>query len=251
LIAATGLPALNVRQIRRWHTTVAAAVIAGGLVVSQAHLLLGWFLIGLSCGMLGYLATLTAALHSNPSYAFPVRLGITLCIAGTVAAIFRLMPMFSYATTVDVIGMALVLLALGIGLQLPIKPPAARIRSHGDRQSALVLAVLFFLFVGQNGMLAFALQQGNDRGLTFGQTLWALAIIKIAAGLGLKGDLFNACAKLVMGVYKTWWESDASMVEINPLCVIETTVLPSTVALNPDGTPLCLRGGFAEGTASG
>ena len=37
----------------------------------------------------------------------------------------------------------------------------------------------------------------------------------------MKGDLFNACAKLVMGVYKTWWECDASMVEINPLCIVE------------------------------
>ena len=24
-----------------------------------------------------------------------------------------------------------------------------------------------------------------------------------------------------MGVYKTWWECDASMVEINPLCIVE------------------------------
>ena len=44
---------------------------------------------------------------------------------------------------------------------------------------------------------------------------------KIAAALGLKGDLFNAGAKLVTGVYKTWWECDASLVEINPLCVVE------------------------------
>src|ERR1017187_3637477 len=44
---------------------------------------------------------------------------------------------------------------------------------------------------------------------------------KIAAALGLKGDLFNAAAKLVAGVYNTWWECDASLVEINPLCVVE------------------------------
>lgn len=44
---------------------------------------------------------------------------------------------------------------------------------------------------------------------------------KLAAALGLKGDLIAAGAKLILGVYKTWWESDASMVEINPLCVIE------------------------------
>ncbi|PAW74447.1 MAG: succinate--CoA ligase subunit beta [Pedosphaera sp. Tous-C6FEB] len=46
---------------------------------------------------------------------------------------------------------------------------------------------------------------------------------KIAAALGLKGDLANQCAKLLCGVYKTWWEADASMVEINPLCIIEGT----------------------------
>jgi len=44
---------------------------------------------------------------------------------------------------------------------------------------------------------------------------------KIAAALGLKGDLFNAAAKFVTGVYTTWWECDAAMVEINPMCVVE------------------------------
>jgi succinyl-CoA synthetase beta subunit len=44
---------------------------------------------------------------------------------------------------------------------------------------------------------------------------------KIAAALGLKGDLFNAGAKLITGVYNTWWECDASMVELNPLAVVE------------------------------
>jgi len=43
---------------------------------------------------------------------------------------------------------------------------------------------------------------------------------KVAAGLGLKGDLINQAAKLFVGVYKTWWECDASLVEINPLCII-------------------------------
>ena len=43
---------------------------------------------------------------------------------------------------------------------------------------------------------------------------------KIAAALGLKGDAFNSGVKLLMGVYKTWWECDAAMVEINPLCII-------------------------------
>jgi succinyl-CoA synthetase beta subunit len=44
---------------------------------------------------------------------------------------------------------------------------------------------------------------------------------KIAAALGLKGDLLDATAKLVTGVFKTWWECDAALVEINPMCVVE------------------------------
>jgi len=44
---------------------------------------------------------------------------------------------------------------------------------------------------------------------------------KLAVALGLKGDLINAGAKLLLGVYKTWWECDASLVEINPLCIVE------------------------------
>jgi len=44
----------------------------------------------------------------------------------------------------------------------------------------------------------------------------------LAAALGLKGDLIGAAAKFLLGVYKTYWECDASLVEINPLCLIET-----------------------------
>ncbi len=45
---------------------------------------------------------------------------------------------------------------------------------------------------------------------------------KVAAALGLKGELIGQAAKLLLGVYKTWWECDASLLEINPLCVITT-----------------------------
>ncbi len=43
---------------------------------------------------------------------------------------------------------------------------------------------------------------------------------KIASALQLSGDAFHSGVKLLMGVYKTWWECDASMVEINPLCIV-------------------------------
>jgi succinyl-CoA synthetase beta subunit len=44
---------------------------------------------------------------------------------------------------------------------------------------------------------------------------------KLAVALGLRGDLIAQGAKLLLGVYKTWWECDAAMVEINPLCIVE------------------------------
>jgi len=43
---------------------------------------------------------------------------------------------------------------------------------------------------------------------------------KLAVALGLKGELIAAGSRIFTGLYKTWWECDASMVEINPLCVI-------------------------------
>jgi succinyl-CoA synthetase beta subunit len=44
---------------------------------------------------------------------------------------------------------------------------------------------------------------------------------RLAVALGLKGDLIAQGAKLLLGVYRTWWECDAAMVEINPLCIVE------------------------------
>ena len=43
---------------------------------------------------------------------------------------------------------------------------------------------------------------------------------KLATALGLTGDLINQGAKLFLGLYKTFWECDAAMVEINPLCIV-------------------------------
>ena len=45
---------------------------------------------------------------------------------------------------------------------------------------------------------------------------------RLAMALGLRGDLIAVGAKLLQGVYKTWWECDAAMVEINPLCIVAT-----------------------------
>jgi succinyl-CoA synthetase beta subunit len=43
----------------------------------------------------------------------------------------------------------------------------------------------------------------------------------LAVALGLTGDLINAAARLIQGAYRTWWECDASLVEVNPLALVE------------------------------
>ncbi len=43
---------------------------------------------------------------------------------------------------------------------------------------------------------------------------------KLAAALKLQGDAFSGAVRLIAGVFQTWWECDASLVEINPACVI-------------------------------
>lgn len=43
---------------------------------------------------------------------------------------------------------------------------------------------------------------------------------KIATSLNLTGDLLAPAAKLLVGVYNAWWKNDASLVEINPLCIV-------------------------------
>jgi len=51
--------------------------------------------------------------------------------------------------------------------------------------------------------------------------LQAFQARKIAVGLGVPPALIGKTAKLVTGVYNTYWNCDASLVEINPLCLVE------------------------------
>ncbi len=43
----------------------------------------------------------------------------------------------------------------------------------------------------------------------------------LATALGLTGPLLNPAVKILTGVYRTWWECEATLVEINPLHTVE------------------------------
>ncbi len=51
--------------------------------------------------------------------------------------------------------------------------------------------------------------------------LMPFQVRKLAAALGFTGDLLLSAAKLFQGVYEAWWQNEATLVEINPLCLVE------------------------------
>jgi succinyl-CoA synthetase beta subunit len=66
---------------------------------------------------------------------------------------------------------------------------------------------------------------------------------KVAAALNLRGELLNQGAKALQGIYRTWWDCDASLVEINPFCIVSThegkqTVLAVDAKLSLDDNAL-------------
>jgi succinyl-CoA synthetase beta subunit len=44
---------------------------------------------------------------------------------------------------------------------------------------------------------------------------------RLALRLGLQSELIGQATRLLMGVYQTWWDCEATLVEINPLHVVE------------------------------
>jgi hypothetical protein len=178
------LPLFNVQKIDRYGVILAAILLIFGLVLSVLSLLAGWFIIGVSCGVFQYVGILTAALHSKPSTAVPIRLGITLGIAGSAAALLSLMPVAAYHSMLLILSATFAaLLIIGIGLHQPIKPPPRKLGHDSGWMKYAVLTLVFLLFVGQTGLLAFVIQQATERGFPLGQAFWALALMKVIAGL--------------------------------------------------------------------
>ena len=61
---------------------------------------------------------------------------------------------------------------------------------------------------------------------------------KIAFALGLTGNQIKSCTKLLTALYRAFLETDASMLEINPLVVTGDDVLPLDAKMNFDSNAL-------------
>lgn len=195
LLVSLALPAFKVQTLRRSAATGSAGLLLAGLVLTvsggSGPLFLGWFVIGGCCGLFLYLGTSTAAVSSRPTFAFSLRLGAVLLLAGSVAGALQATGVLtSYVSLSVALCLAFAAAqAIGIALYRPLAPKASPMqegRGQDPRGARLPgLAVVFLLFVGQAGFLAYVLQNATARGMALGETAWALAAMKIGAGLAL------------------------------------------------------------------
>lgn len=195
LVSSIGLPLLQVTTISRlWAAAVSLALLAG-LALSGSDgfvtLLGGWFLVGLCCGALLFLGTVSAAHFATPSLAFTLRLGVVAVLAGASTGLIQVTGAAgTYGMYLVWFGVALAaILAAGNLLYAPI-PPVERAADPADdagftAKMAAGLVAAFVLFVGQTGLVAYVLFSAVDRGMDLSSAAWAFAACKIGSGIWL------------------------------------------------------------------
>ena len=194
LSTSLALPALGIHNVRRSLAIVTAAILLTGLAISSRdsfeNLLLGWFLVGQSCGVLMYLGTIEASRFPRPTFAFSLRLAVVLILAGAIASLLQVSNAFaSYRSLlIELAPIVALILVCGILLHRPVEADRANTTSEGGRwtfRQVSGLATVFFFFVGQTGFLAYVVQQALDRGMSFADTAWSMVGMKFAAGVWL------------------------------------------------------------------
>jgi hypothetical protein len=198
LSTSLALPALKIHYVGRVLAIVTAVVLLAGLGVSSADnffvILFGWFLAGQCCGVLMYLGTIAASRFSRRVFAFSLRLAIVLLLAGSVSGLLQTTNAFSSyrALLSQLIVIFVPILACGImlygsaGGQTGIDSSD---ESPWTVKQVSGFAAVYFFFIGQTGFLAYVIQQALARGMTLHDTVWAMAAMKVAAGVWLLGIL--------------------------------------------------------------
>jgi len=150
-----------VRLINRAQAIGLAAALLLGLALSGLD---GTVVLLLSCSSWAYAAVASSIWEpSRPPrtrvqpFAFPIRLGVVLCLAGVAAGILQwTASLDSYRTMLIVlVAVFSLILAIGIVLHHPIKPPQNVLEK--DAQAGplkyFALAIVFVLFVGRPACL--------------------------------------------------------------------------------------------------
>lgn len=195
LSSSLALPMLKVSVVHRISAFCAVFLLLLGLTITtlagSISLYLGWCLVGSSCGVLMYLGTVSASHYRRTTFAFSLRLGVVLILAGSTAGGLvgsnALVSYQSFLTTLFLIfGL---ICAVGLMLYSPtthdVRVATQGQHHHWHAPQMLGLLALFILFVGQTGFLAYVVQGAVNRGMTLAESTWAIATMKILAGLWL------------------------------------------------------------------
>ncbi len=195
LLASLALPVLKIDTVRRRITIAAAFALLLALLATVieglALLLIGWALVGACCGLFQYVGTTTASGYFRPVFAFSLRLGIVLVLAGTVAGALQGSNAFASYGSILIVLCAIfgLVLCSGLALYRPGNVQAPRPRQAPPGRSTLSqiagLGTVFLLFVGQTGFLTYAVQGAVGRGMALADAAWAVAGMKVIAGIAL------------------------------------------------------------------
>ena len=195
LLTSLALPILRIATIQRLPATGISMLLVLGLWITvfdrPTTLFAGWFMVGGSAGVLMYLGTSSASHYRNTTLAFSLRLAIVLILAGALTAALVLGGSLgsypSFLTTVSAVFCCLLMTGLFLYRPVLISVQPATRRGSGNMQNGALLgfALIFFLFVGQSGFLAYVVQNAIDRGISASEATWSIVAMKIAAGLSL------------------------------------------------------------------
>ena len=191
------LPSFQIRSVRPVILVLVAFMFLAGVLISGlgnfAWILLGWFCVGLCCGILKFFGTMAAVQFPYRPFAFSLRLAFILVLAGLVTAILLLTNAFtSYQTLSSNLIVVLVpLLTFGILLHRSgeAKPaeqtPVLEKRERWSRAQLTGLLTIYLFFVGQVGFFAFVIHQALERGMSLYASIWTLALVKFLGGIVL------------------------------------------------------------------
>lgn len=195
LLASLILPILRISIVSRSFVTVVVVLLLLGLSTtafnSSICLYTGWCLVGMSCGVLMYIGTVSASHYRRTTLAFSLRLGLVLVLAGS--ATFGLLAsnaLVSYQAFLTIFLLICSLLCItGVMLYSPIEldiKTTVQGQEHQWTYSQITgLLTIYILFVGLAGFLAYVAHGAIDRGMAFVDAAMAIAAVKIIAGIWL------------------------------------------------------------------
>jgi hypothetical protein len=146
LLASLAVPALGLLHLGRSAAFAASACLLSALVVSMsAHLaavVLGFFVVGACSGVLKFLGTMAASAYRHRTFAFILRLALTLALAGIATCILLAMEASSsWATLLErLIVLLLPIMVLGGCFYRPLKEQHSSSRGRCRWRTTIQLA---------------------------------------------------------------------------------------------------------------